>query len=184
MKLFLVGKHWLEISHAERRVVVNNTLNSYIFYIALWDREWIIWQSPLDSLLWRKKIFFDPVKTFCLSDFMNCYPILLQKFRPIIDNKEHNLKIFRSRLVVFYIYIYRVCHLTFFSTTAYFVNGNTSSCLIWHIISFILPPNEYNYIYAWSTLRQVGLRLIYRRCWFWQKKIIFSYEAISILAGM
>ena len=27
-----------------------------------------------------------------------------------------------------------------------------SSCLIWQIISFILPPNEYACVYAWTTL--------------------------------
>ena len=27
-----------------------------------------------------------------------------------------------------------------------------SSCLIWQIISFILPPNEYGCVYAWTTL--------------------------------
>ena len=27
-----------------------------------------------------------------------------------------------------------------------------SSCLIWQIISFILPPNEYGCVYAWITL--------------------------------
>ena len=27
-----------------------------------------------------------------------------------------------------------------------------SSCLIWQIISFILPPNEYDCVYAWITL--------------------------------
>ena len=27
-----------------------------------------------------------------------------------------------------------------------------SSCLIWQIITFILPPNEYGFVYAWTTL--------------------------------
>ena len=27
-----------------------------------------------------------------------------------------------------------------------------SSCLIWQIISFILPPNEHGFVYAWTTL--------------------------------
>ena len=40
---------------------------------------------------------------------------------------------------------YRVRHLTFFLwTSAYFISMVTlSSCLIWQIISFMLPPNEY-----------------------------------------
>ena len=33
----------------------------------------------------------------------------------------------------------------------YFVNG--TSCLIWQKIRFILPPNEYGCVYAWTTLR-------------------------------
>ena len=36
-----------------------------------------------------------------------------------------------------------------------------SSCLIWQIISFILPPNEYGCVYAWKTLRSgptIGLQ--------------------------
>ena len=47
-------------------------------------------------------------------------------------------------------YFYRVRHLTFFfSTSTYFVNGNTlSSCLICKTISFILSPNEYGCVYA------------------------------------
>ena len=28
-----------------------------------------------------------------------------------------------------------------------------SSCLIWQIISFTFPPNEYGCVYAWTTLR-------------------------------
>ena len=36
----------------------------------------------------------------------------------------------------------------FFSTSAYFVNGRLSSCLIWTINSFILPLNEYGCVYV------------------------------------
>ena len=43
-----------------------------------------------------------------------------------------------------------------------------SSCLIWQIISFILPQNEYDCVYA--LLRGPT----YRKCGFWQKKI-FSF---------
>ena len=49
-----------------------------------------------------------------------------------------------------------------------------SSCLIWQIIPFILPPNEYGCVYAWTTLGSVPARSTYIRCRFWQKKIIFS----------
>ena len=41
-----------------------------------------------------------------------------------------------------------------------------NSCLIWQIISFILPPNEYGCVYAWKTLGSGPCR----RCRFWQKK--------------
>ena len=52
-----------------------------------------------------------------------------------------------------YIYIYRVRHLTFFFQlllTSWMVI--LSSCLIWPIISFILPSNDYGCVYAWTTL--------------------------------
>ena len=42
--------------------------------------------------------------------------------------------------------IYWVRYLTFFSTSAWMVT--LSSCLIWQIISFILPSNEYGCVYA------------------------------------
>ena len=58
-----------------------------------------------------------------------------------------------------------------------------SSCMIWQIISFILPPNEYGCVYAWTTLRYVGLRSIYGRFRFCQKKIFFSDEAHFDLVG-
>ena len=35
---------------------------------------------------------------------------------------------------------------------AYFMNSKLSSCLIWQIISFILPLNGYSCVYAWITL--------------------------------
>ena len=57
-----------------------------------------------------------------------------------------------------------------------------SSCLIWQIISFILPSNEYGCVYAWTTLGS-GPTMTYRSCRFWQKKIIFSDEAHFDLAG-
>ena len=46
------------------------------------------------------------------------------------------------------------------------------------IISFIIPPNEYGCVYA---ARKYSDRSNYRRCRFWQKKIIFSDEAHFIL---
>ena len=54
-----------------------------------------------------------------------------------------------------------------------------SSCLIGQIISFILPPNEYGCVYAWTT----RLRSTSRKCRFWQKKIIFLDEAHFDLGG-
>ena len=55
---------------------------------------------------------------------------------------------------VFSMAIYRVRHLTFFFQLVFISWMVTlSSCLIWQIISFILPPNEYGCVYAWTTLR-------------------------------
>ena len=48
-----------------------------------------------------------------------------------------------------------------------------SSCLIWQIISFILPPNEYGCVYAWTTLGNIATLLLPILA----KKIIFSDEA-------
>ena len=74
--------------------------------------------------------------------------------------------------------IYRVRHLTFFSTSAYFVNGNTfSSCLIWQIISFILGSNEYGCVHAWTKLGNFACDRLTEDADLGQKKIIFSDEA-------
>ena len=57
-----------------------------------------------------------------------------------------------------------------------------SSCLIWQIISFILPTNEYSYVYAWTSLgnmRQIHLE----KMPILVKKIIFSDEAHFDLGG-
>ena len=53
-----------------------------------------------------------------------------------------------------------------------------SSCLIWQIISFILPPNEYGCVYAWTAL---GLRSTYRRCRFWEKNHLFRWRSLGAL---
>ena len=48
---------------------------------------------------------------------------------------------------------YWVHHLTFFFQLVFISCMVTlSSCLIWQIISFILPPNEYGCVYAWTML--------------------------------
>ena len=66
--------------------------------------------------------------------------------------------------------LYRVRHLTFFSTSVY------CSCLIWQIISFILPWNEYGCAYAWTMLGS-GPAINLHKMPILGKKIIFSYEA-------
>ena len=58
-----------------------------------------------------------------------------------------------------------------------------SSCLIWHIISFILPPNEYGSVYAWTTLRNIARDQLTEYTDFGKKKIIFSDEAYFDLGG-
>ena len=57
-------------------------------------------------------------------------------------------------------YIYRVRHLTFFFQLvlmSWIVA--LSSCLIWQIISFILPPNEYSCVCAWTMLGNIPILL-------------------------
>ena len=51
-----------------------------------------------------------------------------------------------------------------------------SSCLIWQIISFILSPNEYGCVYAWTTLES-GPAIDLKKMPIVAKKIIFSNEA-------
>ena len=51
--------------------------------------------------------------------------------------------------------------------------------MIWQIISFILPPNEYGSVYVWTTLGNIATLL-----WkFLAKKIFFSDEAHFYLGG-
>ena len=54
---------------------------------------------------------------------------------------------------------------------------NKCSCLIWQIISFILSPNKYSCVYAWTTLHWEDLRLTYRRFGFWQKNHPFRWSS-------
>ena len=56
-----------------------------------------------------------------------------------------------------------------------------SSCLIWQIIRFILPPNEYGCVYAWTTLRNIATDWLCNADL--AKKIIFSDEAHFDLGG-
>ena len=51
-----------------------------------------------------------------------------------------------------------------------------SSCLIWQIISLILPPNEYGCVYAWTTLGS-GSAIDLQKMPILAKKIILSDEA-------
>ena len=67
--------------------------------------------------------------------------------------------------------LYRVRHLTFFFQLGLISWMVTlSSCLIWQVISFILPPNELGYVYAWTTL---GNGLVIDL----QKKLIFAFSS-------
>ena len=52
------------------------------------------------------------------------------------------------------------------------MNGTPGSCLIWLEISYILPPNEYDSVYAWTTLGNIATDRLCQK-----KKIIFSDEA-------
>ena len=55
-----------------------------------------------------------------------------------------------------------------------------SSCLIWQIIRFILPPNEYGCVYAWTTLGNIATLLL---PFMVKKKIIFSNGAHFDIGG-
>ena len=57
-----------------------------------------------------------------------------------------------------------------------------SSCLIWQIISFILPPNEDSCVYAWTTLGS-GTAVDLQKMAIVAKKIFFSDEAYFDLGG-
>ena len=56
---------------------------------------------------------------------------------------------------------------------------NGKSCPIWQIISFILPPNEYGCVYAWTTLGNI----VTFRFTILAKKIVFSDKAHCDLGG-
>ena len=57
-----------------------------------------------------------------------------------------------------------------------------SSCLIWQIISFILPPNEYGCVYAWTTLGS-GPAIDLQQMPILAKKSSFQMKLILILMG-
>ena len=78
---------------------------------------------------------------------------------------------------------YKVRHLTFFFQLVLISWMITlSSCLIWQIISFILPPNENGCVYAWTTLGS-GPAIDLQKMSILEKKIIFSDEARFDLSG-
>ena len=57
-----------------------------------------------------------------------------------------------------------------------------SSCLIWQIISFIIPQNEYGFLYTWTTLgSEPAIDL--QKMPILKKKIIFSDEPHFDLGG-
>ena len=88
------------------------------------------------------------------------------------------------RLIVSQHTIYRVRHLTFFFFQLVFISWmvTLSSCLIWQIISFILPPNEYGCVYAWTTQGNIATDRL-TDADFGKKKIISSDEAHFDLFG-
>ena len=57
-----------------------------------------------------------------------------------------------------------------------------SSCLIWQIISFIFPPNEYGCVYDWTRLGS-GSAIDLQKMPIWAKNSSFQMELILILAG-
>ena len=83
---------------------------------------------------------------------------LLDPFNP----KSHNLKSFQCTYVIKLTDYVTLCSIftlfiqgppnTFFQLVLISWMITLSSCLCWQIISFILPPNEYGCVYAWTTL--------------------------------
>ena len=72
---------------------------------------------------------------------------------------------------------YKLRHLTFFFQLLLISWMVTLSlCLIWQIISFIFPPNEYGCLYAWTTLGNIATDRFTEDANF-GKRIIFSHEA-------
>ena len=57
-----------------------------------------------------------------------------------------------------------------------------SSCLIWQIISFILRPNEYGCVYAWTTLESGPAIDLQKMPIMAKKKSSFQMKLILILA--
>ena len=116
------------------------------------------------------------ILTLCLiksdKNYRNCY-----------------LKSLTVELYLSYIYFYfqmnfyRVRHITFFQLELISWMLTLSSCLIWQIISFILPPKEYGCVYAWTTLENIATDRLTENAVFGKKKIIFSDEAHFDLGG-
>ena len=79
---------------------------------------------------------------------------------------------------------YRVRHLTFFFQLVLISwMATLSSCLIWQIISFILPPNEYGCVYAWTALGNIATDRLTEDADFGKKNMIFSDEGHFDLGG-
>ena len=68
-------------------------------------------------------------------------------------------------------------HLTFFFFQLVLISWmvTLSSCLIWQIISFILPPNKYGCVYAWKTLGNIATDRLTENADFSLFSYIFKY---------
>ena len=56
-----------------------------------------------------------------------------------------------------------------------------NSWLIWQIISFIRPPNEYGFVYTWTTLGNIATDRLTEHADFGKKKSSFQMKFILIL---
>ena len=54
-----------------------------------------------------------------------------------------------------------------------------SSCLIWQIISYILPPNEYVCVYAWTTLGNIATDRLTEGSDFGKNNHLFSWSSFG-----
>ena len=53
-----------------------------------------------------------------------------------------------------------------------------SSCQVWQIISFILPPNAYDCVYAWTTLGNIATDRHTDRHWKWKQNCLWKFKKI------
>ena len=143
-----------------KELIIN--IKVFAFYSALKSkfipiRAFSLLGSILDALGSHRHVLF-----VCIPNYLEIIPWLEIIFNAVC---RPNRTWFLLKL------LYRDRHITyFFQLLLISWMVTLDSYLIWQIINFILPPNEYGCVYAWTTLRYVGLPSTYGRSRFWQNK--------------